>query len=127
MGILEEGQYIEVHPTFLYESIVTILIFTITLKLSKNRKYKGQITLIYLILYSFARSIIEGLRIDSLMLGSFRISQVLSIIIFMISISIYKKMQFVRGCKRCRGHRPRRPEIYTTQLKSKHKVETIQK
>lgn len=89
MGIYEKGEYIEVHPTFLYESIVTFLIFILLSKLSNKRKYKGQVTLIYLIMYSLARMIIEGLRTDSLMLGNFRISQILSIIVFVCSIVIY--------------------------------------
>ncbi len=85
MGIIEEGKYLEVHPTFLYESIATFLIFIFLIAISKKRKYKGQITLMYLVLYSFARMIIEGLRTDSLMLGDIRISQILSLIIFLIS------------------------------------------
>ena len=91
MGIHETGKYIEVHPTFLYESIATFLIFILLIIISNKRKYKGQITLTYLMLYSFARIIIEGLRTDSLMLGSIRISQLLSLIIFLISGFIYIK------------------------------------
>lgn len=91
MGILENGNYIEVHPAFLYESICTLLIFIILSVISNKRKYKGQITLIYLILYSFARTIIEGLRTDSLMLGPIRISQVLSLVLFIISFILYIK------------------------------------
>ena len=85
MGIWEAGKYAEVHPTFLYESIITFVIFIILTIKSKKRKYKGEITLIYLIIYSFARMLIEGLRTDSLMVGHIRISQILSLIIFVIS------------------------------------------
>ena len=91
MGIYEAGKYIEVHPTFLYESIATLTIFIILTVVSKNRKFKGQITYLYLIMYSFARAIIEGLRTDSLMLGPIRISQALSIIIFIMSMIAYIK------------------------------------
>ena len=91
MGIYEEGKYIEVHPTFLYESIATFLIFILLTIISNKRKYKGQITLTYLILYSFVRILIEGLRTDSLMLGSIRVSQLVSLIIFLISIFILIK------------------------------------
>lgn len=89
MGIYEAGKYIEVHPTFLYESLVTLAIFILLTYISNKRKYKGQLTLIYLIIYSFARMIIEGLRADSLMLGNIKVSQILSLIIFIGSISIY--------------------------------------
>lgn len=71
-----------VHPTFLYESVVDFFIFFILMKLSKNRKFSGQIVYLYFIIYSFARFFIEGLRTDSLMLGEFRISQILSAGIF---------------------------------------------
>ena len=91
MGIIEAGEYIEVHPTFLYESLVTFTLFIVLILMSNKRKFKGQIVLIYLIVYSFARMIIEGLRTDSLMLGNMRVSQVLSLIIFVISIGLYIK------------------------------------
>ena len=91
MGIYAAGKYIEVHPTFLYESICTFLIFIILTIKSNKRKYKGEITLIYLMLYSFSRAIIEGLRTDSLMLGNLRISQVLSLIILVVSVIIHFK------------------------------------
>lgn len=91
MGIYEAGKYIEVHPTFLYESIATLTIFIILTVVFKNRKFKGQIIYLYLIMYSFARAIIEGLRTDSLMLGPIRISQALSVIIFITTIILYIK------------------------------------
>ena len=60
-----------------------------------KRQYRGQLTYIYLTLYGLIRAIIEGLRTDSLMLGSFRISQVISILLFMVfgNILIYKKVK----------------------------------
>ena len=49
-------------------------------------------------LYSFARFFIEGLRIDSLMLGNYRISQILSVIIFVVFCFIFLK-------KRTKSHK----------------------
>lgn len=89
MGIIEAGEYIEVHPTFLYESIACLVIFIILLILKNKRKFKGQIACTYFILYSLERFFVEGLRTDSLMLRNVRVSQVLSIIIFTTSLSIY--------------------------------------
>lgn len=89
MGIYENGIYKEVHPTFLYESIIDILIFIILICVGNKRKIKGERTLIYLILYSCARFFIEGIRNDSLMLYNIKISQLLSLVIFIISCSIY--------------------------------------
>ena len=95
MGIIENGIYMEVHPTFLYESISTLIIFFILMYLRNHRKYTGQLTIVYLLLYSAIRTIIEGLRTDSLMLGNIRISQLISIIIFIavLVILIYKNKE----------------------------------
>ena len=89
MGIVEAGKYIEVHPTFLYESIACFVIFIILLILKNKRNFKGQIACTYFILYSLERFFIEGLRTDSLMLGNIRVSQMLSLIIFVASVVIY--------------------------------------
>lgn len=81
--------YIEVHPVFLYESIATLLIFVFLRIMQKNRKFKGQILYLYLILYGGVRTFLEGLRVDSLWLGSFRVSQVLSMLIFVVFSILY--------------------------------------
>lgn len=93
MEIIESGIIKYVHPTFLYESVSTFIIFILLSILSKKRKYSGQITYIYIICYSFIRFIIEGLRTDSLMFFNCRISQILSLALFIVfsSILIYKK------------------------------------
>ncbi len=52
-----------VHPTFLYESIATFAIFISNIKSNiKKRKYKGEITYLYIITYSAVRFIIEGFK-----------------------------------------------------------------
>jgi len=99
MGIVENGQYIEVHPTFLYESIATFLIFLFLFIRRNKPNYEGEQTYLYFALYGLVRAVIEGLRTDSLMLGNIRISQVLSIILCVIcsSILIYKKVKRNKG------------------------------
>ena len=72
------GETIFVHPTFLYESLWNLVGFLILHKLSKKRKYDGQIALGYAAWYGLGRAFIEGLRTDSLYLGPFRVSQVLA-------------------------------------------------
>ncbi len=87
MEILNEyGKLVSVHPTFLYESIGLLVIFIILIK--TNRKYSGEITLKYFAGYGFIRFFIEYLRTDSLMLGSIKISMLLSLIIFIISLTL---------------------------------------
>lgn len=76
----ELGQGVLAHPCFLYESIWCAIGFVILHKLSKSRKFSGQIFLSYGVWYGIGRTVIEGLRTDSLYLGSMRISQVVSII-----------------------------------------------
>lgn len=101
MGIYEAGKYIEVHPTFLYESLACIIIFIILLLIKNKRIFKGQVACTYLILYSFERTFIEGLRTDSLMLGKVRVSQILSIIIFITTLTVYIiKIYKIKKCRK---------------------------
>ena len=95
MGIIESGKYIEVHPTFLYESICNFIIFIILSLISNKRKFKGQIIYTYFVLYGFVRFFIEELRVDSLMIGDYKISQILSIILVIVFgiVLIYKRIK----------------------------------
>lgn len=76
-AIVVDGQ--KVHPTFLYESISNIIIFIILFKLRKNKKYEGQLMVVYVVLYSIVRFFVEALRTDSLMLGSIKMAQLIGI------------------------------------------------
>lgn len=78
------------HPTFLYESLWCI-IGLIILIIVKNGKYTkvGQTTAVYLIWYGIGRFLIESLRTDSLMLGSLKIAQLVSISMIIIGIIIF--------------------------------------
>ncbi len=89
-AILVDGQ--KVHPTFLYESIWNVLLCIFLIWYSKRKKFKGELILIYLAIYSLGRFFIEGLRTDSLMLGSFRMAQVISIAFIIISIILWNIM-----------------------------------
>ncbi len=66
------------HPTFLYESLWNFVGFLLLHFLSKKRKYDGQVALGYVAWYGLGRAFIEGLRMDSLYWGPFRVSQVLA-------------------------------------------------
>lgn len=67
--------FVQVHPTFLYESLWNLAGFVLIHFLSKKRSYDGQVFLLYLFWYGLGRVWIEGLRTDSLMLGPLRASQ----------------------------------------------------
>ena len=66
------------HPTFLYESVWNLIGFILLHFLSKRRQYDGQMALGYAAWYGLGRCFIEGLRVDSLYWGPFRVSQVLA-------------------------------------------------
>lgn len=70
-----------VHPTFLYESLWCLLGVLVLYWFSKKfQKYNGQVFFLYLIWYGVERFVVEGLRTDSLMAGSFRVSQIVAIV-----------------------------------------------
>ena len=69
-----------VHPTFLYESLWCLAGFALLALYIKRRRFDGEIFLMYLAWNGAGRSVIEGLRTDSLYWGSVRISQILAII-----------------------------------------------
>lgn len=80
------------HPTFLYESLWSLLGFIVIIAL-RNRQgllRQGEVALSYVIWYSAGRFFIEGLRTDSLMIGDFlRVSQGLSLLLFVGAIVIW--------------------------------------
>lgn len=89
-GILVNG--VKVHPTFLYESIWNLGVFIFLIWYARNKqKVTGEVFLLYLSLYSFIRFFIEGLRTDSLMLGDFRVAQIVSVIGVLIPAYILYK------------------------------------
>ena len=88
MGLIEHGQQIFVHPTFLYESVWNLAGVVILHFLSKKRKFDGQIILCYLAWYGLGRAFIEGLRTDSLYIGPFRVSQLLAAVTCVVSVAI---------------------------------------
>ncbi|KNY24934.1 prolipoprotein diacylglyceryl transferase [Pseudobacteroides cellulosolvens] len=80
---------IPVHPTFLYESLWNFGVFAFLIWFRKRKKSNGEVFFLYLILYGVGRMWIEGLRLDSLMLGSTRISQIISICCIILGIAAF--------------------------------------
>jgi len=69
---------VNVHPTFLYESVWNIIVMGGLIYYTKKKKAEGEVFFLYLIFYSLGRFFIEGLRTDSLMIGPFRTAQLTS-------------------------------------------------
>ncbi|EAD0623646.1 prolipoprotein diacylglyceryl transferase [Listeria monocytogenes] len=88
-----DGAYYQ--PTFLYESLWNVLGFIVLLIIRRTKIRRGELFLGYVIWYSFGRFFIEGMRTDSLMWGDFRVSQVLSLLLIVLSIGIiiYRRMK----------------------------------
>ena len=72
--------YIQVHPTFLYESLWCMVLLIILFAYRKHKKYEGELFLMYLFGYGLGRFWIEGLRTDQLLLpgGGIAVSQLLA-------------------------------------------------
>lgn len=78
-----------VHPTFLYESLWNLIgVAVLLLWLFPRRSYDGQITLGYTAWYGLGRFFVEGLRTDSLMWGSVRVSQALGGVLFIVAAGL---------------------------------------
>lgn len=75
-----------VHPCFLYESIWCLIGFVLLALYLKHRKFDGEVFLMYLAFYGAERSVVEGLRTDSLMIGSLRVSQLLAAVLVVVSM-----------------------------------------
>ena len=88
MGITEYGVTTCYHPTFLYESLWNLLGFILIHLYYPKKKYHGQIFVMYITWYGFGRMFIEGLRTDSLYVGSIRISQLVGFVCFIIGAAI---------------------------------------
>ncbi len=78
---------LSVHPCFFYESLWCLTGFVLIHFLSKKRKFSGEVFLMYLAWYGFGRAIIETLRTDSLMIGPFKVSLLLGILLCVASLT----------------------------------------
>lgn len=79
-------EYIQVHPTFLYESLWCLGLFILLTLYRPHKKFNGEVFWLYLLGYGFARFFIEGLRTDQLLLGAMPISQMVSALICAIAV-----------------------------------------
>ena len=87
--ILENGvEYIQVHPTFLYESAWNLGLLLFILWYRRRKKFTGEILWIYLAGYGIGRAWIEGLRTDQLLIPgtSLAVSQLLSVVTAAVSL-----------------------------------------
>ena len=88
--------YIQVHPTFLYESMWNLCVMILLVLYIKHRKFDGEVFLLYLSAYGLGRVWIEGLRTDQLLIPNtdIPVSQVLAafMIVFGITWIVIKRI-----------------------------------
>ena len=88
MHIVEGTNYIQVHPTFLYESLWNLALLGIMLWYRKYKKFEGEMALLYLGGYGLGRFWIEGIRTDQLYLmgTTIPVSQMLALVLVLVAI-----------------------------------------
>ena len=99
LKVIDGMEFIQVHPTFLYESLWNLMLLIGLLYLWKHRKYHGQIVFTYLAGYGLGRIWIESLRTDQLLLPMIQIpvSQVVAGIMILVSVVLMIKKSRGQG------------------------------
>ena len=99
--IVEGTNYIQVHPTFLYESLWNLALLLIMLAYRQHKKFQGEMWLLYLGGYGLGRAWIEGIRTDTLFIPhtTLAVSQVLAVTLFVVSLvaDILIRRRLARG------------------------------
>ena len=92
--------YIQVHPTFLYESLWNLALLILLIFYTKHKKFDGEVMLLYMAGYGLGRVWIEGIRTDQLFLWgtSIPVSQLIAALMVIISFAliIYKRRKLVK-------------------------------
>lgn len=97
-----EVMYVQVHPTFLYESVWNLVLLVFLLWYTKRKKFDGELFLDYLFFYGVGRFWIEGVRTDQLKLWGTQlpVSQVLAVVMMVVSAVLYFYLRFCAKYKR---------------------------
>lgn len=90
MTVMGEVNFIQVHPTFLYEGVWNLGVLAVMLFYHKRKKYHGQMCLFYLGGYGIGRFVIEGIRTDRLLIPGTQIavSQMLGLAMFVFAVGM---------------------------------------
>lgn len=104
MEVIDNVSYIQVHPTFLYESLWNLAVLILLLLWRNHKKFNGEIFLLYLLGYGVGRFWIESLRTDQLLIWGTQIavSQVLAavlVVVALVGIVIGRKRVYKKACE----------------------------
>lgn len=100
----ETGFYVQVHPTFLYESFLNSVVLTLMLVFRKTLKFEGENLCRYLLGYGVIRFFIEGMRTDQLQVKGVAVSQVLSAVLAvgaLATIVVVRVMMWKKEKQQC--------------------------
>lgn len=84
-------------PTQLFSSLFGFLLFGLLMYLWKRKRFDGQVFLVFLIVYSVGRSIIESFRENLLVFGPVTVSQLVSVLIIIPAVVFYRRRSKVKG------------------------------
>lgn len=87
--IIEGTNYIQVHPTFLYEWLWNLALLLFMMAYRQHKKFRGEMWLLYLGGYGLGRAWIEGIRTDTLFIPhtTTAVSQVLAAVLFVSALT----------------------------------------
>ncbi len=84
---VHNAQYIQVHPTFLYESLLNLVLLIILIIFRDKKKFYGENLCRYAVGYGIIRFFVEGLRTDQLQFKGIAVSQIVSVVIGVIGLA----------------------------------------
>lgn len=90
IDVVDGISYIQVHPTFLYESLWCLMVLILMLLYRRHKQFQGEVFLVYLAGYGAGRVWIEGLRTDQLLLPKvgWPVSQILAGVLVVVSVAL---------------------------------------
>lgn len=98
--MMDGKEFIQVHPTFLYESVWNLVLLLVIFTYRRKKKFEGELFAMYIWGYGLGRVWIEGLRTDSLMLAglNFKASQLLAALCVLVAsiFIIYKRFKYAK-------------------------------
>ena len=97
--------YIQVHPTFFYESALNLLLLIVILLYHRHKRFQGEICLLYLGGYGIIRFFVEGIRTDRLKFAgtNIAVSQMLGIILFIAAVATDLGIRILLGHRDKKG------------------------
>jgi len=85
---IDNVNYMQVHPTFLYESVWNLCLLIIMLCFRKHKRFEGELTFFYFTGYGVGRFLIESLRTDQLLVGKIPVSMIVAGVSVVVTVAV---------------------------------------